>query len=80
MAKDVNEQGNGTLVFVLIIVGTCILVMGYCGIRHALDSPPPGVPDMSRAQRDYMRRVRQRDFDQLRYAARSKHRVVESET
>ncbi|KAF7585441.1 hypothetical protein BBP40_010900 [Aspergillus hancockii] len=73
MAKDENEQGNGTLVVILIIVGTCLLVMAYCAIRHALDPPPPPPPDMSKEQRDYMRRVRERGFEQLRYTAQSKY-------
>ncbi|KAK6823165.1 hypothetical protein RU639_005938 [Aspergillus parasiticus] len=78
MAND-NNDGNGSLVVGLIILGMCVTVMIYCGTRQMMYPAPPPPRDMSVDQRNYLRKVRQQSLDRLWYAARSKDRSPETE-
>ena len=74
MATDENNnQGNGSLIVCLIILGMCVSVMAYCGVRQMLDPPPHGPLEMSWDQKNYMRKVRQRHLERLWFTAQSKY-------
>ncbi|KAF7116902.1 hypothetical protein CNMCM5793_005532 [Aspergillus hiratsukae] len=74
MAKDTNEPRNGTLIVMLTILGLCIMFMISCGIQQMMDkTPPPVVLDMSHEQKNYMRELRRRNLDALRFVSRSRY-------
>ncbi|KAB8069872.1 hypothetical protein BDV29DRAFT_181976 [Aspergillus leporis] len=79
MAKDNNDDGNGSLIIGLIILGMCVMVMIYCGICQMMDPAPPEPRDMSLDQRVYLRKVHQQSLVRLWYVARSKDRAPETE-
>jgi hypothetical protein len=74
MAKDTTEPKNGTLIVMMIILGLCILYMMSCGIQQMMDkTPPPVVRDIPHEQKNYMRELRRRNLDALRFVARSRY-------
>ncbi|KAF7617483.1 hypothetical protein AFLA_006404 [Aspergillus flavus NRRL3357] len=71
MAKDDND-GNGSLIVGMIILGAAVCVMIYCGIRQMLeDLPRYVVRDRTPEQISYMRDVRQRNLHQAWCDSRS---------
>ncbi|KAF7179734.1 hypothetical protein CNMCM7691_008784 [Aspergillus felis] len=68
IAKDTNKGRNGTLIVLRTILRLCILFMMACGIQQmTVKTPPPVVRAMSREQKNYMRELRRRNLDPLRF-------------